>query len=269
VARRPDNVARHNRAAKRSTARGGGAPLAPMGHGESRPPARPTGEVDERSTGRGFGSIPGPDRGSSAGAAPGGQGADAPGASPFVRFAPSSEEMQGEADRRREDSLGLLAIIGGLVFMVSSVAVVALAVLIVGLWVATRGGGDLADNDDGLEHIRDTGLARVGPAPTGPGPGGPGPGPDGDDPLATGPGPGPATLIIPPDALFHTVEINCPGGFRDRSKFRRGKATVYNVPPDERCTVTFQGSTYAKTWISGHQTKVCNQFEPNPVCRLR
>jgi len=238
--------------------------VAPIG--ESRAPARPTGEVDQRSTGRGFHSIP---KGPSPGAPPAAAGPADDGLSPFVRFAPSSEEMHQEADRRRDDSLGLLAIIGGLVFMVASAAVVAIAVLLVGLWVTTRPGGQLAGGDGDAGHIRDTGMAEVGPARPGPAGPGPGPGPDGEDPLATGPGPGPATLIIPPDALFFTVELNCPGGFRSRAKFKKGKAVVYNVPPDERCTVTFQGSTYAKTYISGHQTKVCTQFQPNPVCRLR
>ena len=162
--------------------------------------------------------------------------------------------MHQEADRRRDDSLGLVAIVGGLIFMLASAAVVALAVLLVGLWVSTRGEGELAGGAGDPEHIRQ---------------GGPAPEVDTDDPLATGPGPGPATLIIPPDALFFTVEINCPGGYRGRGKFKKGKAVVYNVPPDERCTVTFQGSTFAKTYISGHQTKMCTQFEPNPVCRLR
>ena len=258
---RPDSPARHHKASKRSAVRGGAAPVAASG--ESRLPARPTGEVDQQSTGRGFASIP-------KGPAP---SAEAPPVddelSPFVRFAPSSDQMHQEADRRRDDSLGLLAIIGGLLFMLASAAVVALAVLLVGLWVTTRNTGELAGGKDGMEHIRDTGLAEVGPARGGPGGPGPGPGPDDEELIATGPGPGPATLLIPPDALFFTVEINCPGGFRSRAKFKKGKATVYNVPHDERCTVTFQGSTYAKTYISGHQTKMCTQFDPNPVCRLR
>jgi len=243
-----------------------GPPAALGGGGLGNKPApRPRAEVEAGTTGRGLHSIPGSAQAPSQAPAPPDDG----GHSPFGRFAPSSEEMHQEADRRRDDSLGLVAIVGGLIFMLASAAVVALAVLLVGLWVSTRGEGELAGGAGDPEHIRDTGLAEVGPERERVRQGGPAPEVDTDDPLATGPGPGPATLIIPPDALFFTVEINCPGGYRGRGKFKKGKAVVYNVPPDERCTVTFQGSTFAKTYISGHQTKMCTQFEPNPVCRLR
>lgn len=153
--------------------------------------------------------------------------------------------------------------------MVGAAIVVLIAVLVVGLFMAFRpdGGGDVAGGDLD-DPIIDTAVAEVGPAKGGGGGGG-GAGPATEDPLATGPGPGPATLLIPPDALYHSVEINCPGGFRGRGKFRKGKAVVYNVPPDERCVVTFQGSNYVKDWISGHQTKMCTQFQPVPICRLR
>lgn len=237
-----------------------GAPATAAGQVSAR---RPKGVVEQGTTGRGLASIPRP----AAQSVPDAPAAD-PG-SPFGRFAPSADEMHREADKRRDDSLGLVAIVGGLLFMMASAAVVAVAVLLVGLWVTTRGGGDLAGATDDADHIRDTGMAEVGPERRKAAPAGPAPEEEVDDPLATGPQPGPATLIIPPEALFFTVEINCPGGFRGRGKFKNGKATVYNVPPDEKCTVTFQGSTFAKTYISGHQTKMCTQFEPTPVCRLR
>ena len=164
--------------------------------------------------------------------------------------------------------MGVIAIVGGLAFMVGSAVVVLVAVLIVGLFLTFGPGSQLAKkDDDGPEHIRDTGVAEVGPARPGGGGGRGGPAPE--ELVASGPDVGPATVYIPPDALFHSLEVNCPGGFRGRAKFKNGKATVHNVPPDERCVVTFQGSTYVKDWISGHQTKMCTQFDPTPVCTLR
>ncbi len=213
-------------------------------------------------TGRGLSSVPrGP-------AAPSGGGDDRPPASPFVTYAPSAHEMQADAKRRREASSGVMAIVGGLTFMVGSAVVALLAALLVGLFLAFRPDKQLAGADDQLAPIVDTAIAEVGPGQQRPR--GPGPGPNDDpDPAATGPQPGTATLIIPRDAMYHSVEISCPSGFRGRGKFREGKAKVYNVPSDERCTVTFQGSNYVKWWVSGHMTLVCTQFEPVPKCSER
>jgi hypothetical protein len=185
--------------------------------------------------------------------------------SPFGAYAPSANEMHADAERRREASSGVMAIVGGLVFMVSTAAVALLAALLVGLFLAFRPDQQLAGSDDALAPIVDTAVVAVGPGKQhGPGPKGPdAPEPD---PAATGPQPGTATLIIPPDAMYHSVEVSCPSGFRGRGKFRKGKAKVYNVPSDERCNVTFQGSNYVKWWVSGHMTVVCTQFEPVPKC---
>jgi hypothetical protein len=164
--------------------------------------------------------------------------------------------------------LGVMAIVGGLTFMVVSAIVVLLAVLLVGLFMTLRPVETVAGTDEAEGGVLDTAVAEVGPEKGGGG-GGKGPAAPQEDPLASGPQPGPATLIIPPDAFYHSIEINCPGGFKGRARFKKGKATVYNVPPDERCVVTFQGANYVKDWISGHQTKMCTQFDPVPVCKLR
>lgn len=245
--------------APRAPARPNARPSGAQAPARPGAPARPTGEVDERSTGRGFAAIP---QGPAAVQSP------EQAHSPFSTYAPSSDQMQLEAERRREDSLGVIAIVGGLAFMVGSALVVVLAVLIVGLFVHFTRDEQVAGADQpDLGNVLDTAVAAVGPE-EGRGPG-KGPGPAEDDPLASGPDVGPATVYIPADAMFHSMEVNCPGGFRGRAKFKKGKATVYNVPADERCVATFQGSTYVKDWISGHQTKMCTQFEPTPVCRLR
>lgn len=225
-------------------------------------PARPSGKVDPEATGRGLARVPQP-------VAQAGPSGDDDGAgSPFGAYAPSANEMHADAERRREASSGVMAIVGGLVFMVGTAAVAMLAALLVGLFLAFRPDRQLAGIDDGLAPIVDTAVAAVGPGRQyGPGPAGPdGPEPD---PAATGPQPGTATLIIPPDAMYHSVEVGCPSGFRGRGKFRKGKAKVYNVPSDERCTVTFQGSNYVKWWVSGNMTLVCTQFEPVPKCSER
>lgn len=220
--------------------------------------------MDPRSTGRGIGGVPQ------------GPGARPPeplppqdkGLTPFGSYAPSANEMHADAERRREASSGVMAIVGGLMFMVGTAVVALLAALFVGLFLAFRPDQQLAGGAADGEDIVDTAVAEVGPGKQ-PLKGGPGPATPEPDPAATGPQPGTATLIIPPDAMYHSVEVSCPSGFRGRGKFRKGKAKVYNVPSDERCTVTFQGSNYVKWWVSGNMTMVCTQFEPVPICNER
>lgn len=182
----------------------------------------------------------------------------------------------GEENRRQ--SLGVFAIVGGLAFAV--VAALVVAVVVVLSWLAIRQsrlGEELAtDEIEGPRHIREGKsagpLAPEAPKPTGGTPRAPvaGTDPHARDP-ALGPAPGPVTLIVPSTMMFLTIEVSCPSGFRKRGTFRTDsdstmRATVPDVPSDQRCTVTFQGSEPAKTWITGNETRTCTF---NPVtCHL-
>ncbi len=192
-----------------------------------------------------------------------------PGApAPFASYGPDAAQMAGEVEGARARSLGVLAIVGGLVFMVASTLVLVVVVLLMMLWWTGRQNrGDLAANQDGEQHIRDTGYAdptrsvRQGPGPRAPGD--PGERTVGDGNVIP---PGPATVVAPAEMMFLSIEINCPSGFRNRGRFKKisdgmMSATVPNVPGDESCTVTFQGSEPAKTYITGNQKKIC-QFNP-------
>jgi hypothetical protein len=178
--------------------------------------------------------------------------------------------MAGQVEGSRSQSMGVLAIAAGLGFMALSVALVAVLVLLISFFVfqVTTDGTLAGKGDDKERQIRDTGSAE--PIKSG-GRGGVagGPGDPGDrtvgDPNA-GPPPGPATVTVPTNMMFLSVEVNCPGGYRSRGKFKRlsqdaMSATVFNVPSDESCIVTFQGSEPAKASISGNQSKIC-KFNP-------
>lgn len=192
-------------------------------------------------------------------------------AAPFAGYGPDSRLIAGAVEGSRSQSMGVLAIVGGLVFMVGAVAVVGIIALLVGLFLFDLElPGGLASGDRIKDkHIRDTGFADPIQQPQ-PGQGGRTPGDPGDRTVAdpnAGPPPGPATLIVPDSMMWLSIEVNCPGGFRGRGKFRphstKGwmKATAQNVPGDEKCTVTFQGSEPAKTYVTGNQTLQCT-FNP-------
>jgi hypothetical protein len=190
--------------------------------------------------------------------------------SPFAGFGPDARTMTASAESNRSQSLGILAIVGGVVFSTAAALVVAVLVLLLYLGYRKVQGDDLAANDPRKGHVRDTGSA--GPiedarpvVPGRPRPGGGGGDGTTRDP-SMGPPPGPATVIVSKKLVFLSIEVNCPGGYRSRGTFREDtkktmRATVQNVPGDERCTVTFQGSQPAKAWITGNQTLSCT-FEP-------
>jgi hypothetical protein len=189
---------------------------------------------------------------------------------PFAGYGPDARAMAGQVDGSRSQSMGVLAIVGGLAFMTVSVIIVALVVLLVSffLFQVTRDDTLAGGDADKQRQIRDTGSAE--PIRSGGGGGGPrGPGDPGDrtvgDPNA-GPPPGPATVTVPTNMMFLSIEVNCPGGYRARGNFKRisqdaMSATVKDVPGDESCIVTFQGSEPAKANISGNQRKIC-KFNP-------
>lgn len=194
--------------------------------------------------------------------------------SPFARYGPDANAMVASGEENRRQSLGVLAIVGGLVFAVVAAVVVGGVVIL--LWFAYRqsgiGGEVVAVDPTDARHVRDTGFAGPIERPavepgsgTRRGKGDPVRDPNVRDP-SLGPPPGPATVIVPSTMMFLTAEISCPGGFRKRGTFRQDspttlRATVPDVPGDEKCTVTFQGSEPAKTWITGNETKTCT-FNP-------
>jgi hypothetical protein len=193
--------------------------------------------------------------------------------SPFGGFGPEASSMTASAEESRQKSMSVFVIVGGIAFAVISALIVALAMLLLLLvYKQMQDPGEVANKDEGPQHISDTAvggdLPEL-PEPKVPRPGGVGPGDDGKkserDP-SLGPPPGPASVIVPKTTYFVSMEVNCPSGLRARGTFAkydktRVKATVQGVPADERCTVTFQGAESAKTWISGHQTLDCT-FDP-------
>jgi hypothetical protein len=193
--------------------------------------------------------------------------------SPFGGFGPEASTMTAGAEDSRQKSMSVFVIVGGIVFALVSALVVALAMLLLLLvYRQVQGAGEVTNKDEKDVHFRDTGFAEgLPPEPVAgpPRPGGRAPVDDGElskrDPNAPPP-PGPASVVVPKTTYFQSMEINCPSGFRDRGTFRKEgksslKATVLNVPAQEKCTVTFQGAEAAKTWISGHQTLSCT-FDP-------
>jgi hypothetical protein len=192
--------------------------------------------------------------------------------SPFARYGPGATTMVEAGEENRRQSMGVFAIVGGLVFAVVSALVVAVVVLL--SWLAIRQSGiveeiAIGDTDDD-RHIRDGNSAA--PLPPEPEPTG-GRGtktPNGADPNvrdpSLGPPPGPVTMIVPSSMMFLSMEVVCPGGLRKRGTFRKDsdsamRATVPDVPSDVRCTVTFKGSEPAKAWATGGQTQTCT-FNP-------
>lgn len=188
-------------------------------------------------------------------------------ASPFQRFAPSAEQLATAAEARSADSLQVMAIVFGMIFMLGSALAIVGVVVGVGIYTMTDLMDDaLADADsDGTIHIVDTDAVEeiVKKTPTGtwkqeeP-----------TAPVPQGPTRGPGTILIDGDILFHSVEINCPrSGIRARAPFRNNAATAQGLPLDEECIVTFQGSQPARASLRGNQRKHCT-FNPTN-CRLR
>jgi len=185
---------------------------------------------------------------------------------PFASFAPVAEDLTSSVAQSRSDSHQVVAIVFGMMFMVGAATVV----LVVGgaavlyTYSVTVGDGALTgigDKDD-VEHIRDTAdptteiIKQPRPRPKAPGV------PEEVAPEPVVPTIGDATIIVPKDRLFHSIEVKCQAaGIRTRADFRNAKATARGLPLNEDCRVTFQGSLPATTNIRGGQTKTCT-FEP-------
>ena len=186
---------------------------------------------------------------------------------PFASYA-GSGDLSGNVAQSQSDSRQVIAIVFGLLFMISAAAVVTVVVGAVGLYTvnATLGEEGLAGLTGGADedHVRDTGI------PTGeiikkkPRPGNSAPKePVGEiPPEPAAPTTASGTIIVPTNILFRSIEINCPqSGIRTRASFIAGKATAHGLPINEDCVVTFQGSQPAKASLRGGQTKTCT-FDP-------
>lgn len=88
------------------------------------------------------------------------------------------------------------------------------------------------------------------------------------------PRPGPIKIYTSSDRGFVSIEVDCPSSrFQRRGRFfAEGAgtmaATVREVPPGEKCRITFQGTEAATTWAYAHETRTCTSFNPT-VCPER
>lgn len=211
---------------------------------------------------------------------PPGAGAPAPpgptnqGRSPFAAYAPDADAMGAHTAEARSQSVGVIAIVAGLLFVMAG-GLAAAMLMAIGVYIARDEISEVILEDD-RGHQIDTGHAgpikRAEPRPGRVGGGRKGS--PGAAPEPVGPQPGPATIIVSTEKLFHSFEIDCPmNKFSARGRFRKDsggqtmRATVNRVPPGESCRVTFQGGEPATTRISAHETKQCT-FNPT-ACYLR
>jgi len=163
----------------------------------------------------------------------------------------------------------VLAIVTFLIGTMGVAALLALIVVGAGWWYSQMGEGTIAANDeDEQRHLIDTDAATeeeiAAATKARPRSGGGGNAAE-PDPEPEVPKPAPVTVIVPPDVLFHSIEIRCPSGFARRGEFSSQRATVTAVPPGELCTVTFQGSQPAKTKVRAGQTVSCTFAPTNCV----
>ncbi|MEQ1572329.1 MAG: hypothetical protein ABMA64_42290, partial [Myxococcota bacterium] len=99
-----------------------------------------------------------------------------PSVSPFAQYGPGAGSMGEMAEQNRAQSLGILAIVGGLGFALAAVG--GLVMLVVVLWFlysAATGESPLATVQKDKQHVRDTGFATPQlpePGQAGPRPGG-------------------------------------------------------------------------------------------------
>ncbi|MBX2801812.1 MAG: hypothetical protein KTR31_29305 [Myxococcales bacterium] len=187
--------------------------------------------------------------------------------SPFARYTPDSASLDAHTDAARRYSLGVFAIVAGIgAVVMGGLAVVVL--MVGGVYLVTGEAGPGALAGGGPAHVTDTGHGQAVPSEprrrrrrTG----------GGGVAAPRGPKPGPATVIVPTDMAFLSMELDCPGGFSRRGRFQPQaggatmRATVQAVPAGVSCRVTFQGSEPAKTRIAAGQTRRCT-FNPT-VCK--
>jgi hypothetical protein len=193
--------------------------------------------------------------------------------SPFAQYS-GGVAMAGHLERGRADTVRVVAIMVGLLFVVGSALVLSGAVVFAGLaWTGkldeVAGNGEGGDGDP--THIRDTGVIKPGviearerrrPAggstPT-----------DAEEPAPEAPKPQPVVVNIQQGVFFHEVEVSCPDGFRGRARVSNNRATIQSVSPGQECRVTFKGGQPAQTNIYAGQTIACTFAPTNCVVTAR
>lgn len=182
-------------------------------------------------------------------------------------------------DGGRARSYRVFAVITGLIFLVFTATLLAVGLMAWGVWSAeeknAQASGALVPAPPPpaapARAARDTGgPERPAPppepkprpaAPSAPStPSAPKP------PPKPATGPAPATIQIPPDQPFTSIEVTCPSGYRARATFEGGRATLRDVPRED-CTVHFKGGPPARNRISGGQTKTCTFPNAQAVCQ--
>jgi len=204
--------------------------------------------------------------------APGGMQSPGPGgATPFAR---NQVDFGSNAAPSSANSLSVVSIVFGLIFMLGAAAMAAVAMLAVG-WYG-MGRPNPLDGNDGLAdktHLRDTGAvadpeirklrqqqrARATKNAE-----------DNYDPMSDmfgGLGAGPVTVYTQGAGKerYRGIEIVCGQvSFRKRAPLVKDKAHIPIVPA-ARCRLVFQGAVPVKSWVTGGDTVRCT-FEPI-VCR--
>ncbi|MCB9676704.1 MAG: hypothetical protein H6737_16425 [Alphaproteobacteria bacterium] len=204
--------------------------------------------------------------------APGGMLPPGPGGA--TPFASHQVDFGSNAAPSSANSLRVITIVFGLMFMIGAAAVAGLAILMLGLFGI--GGADLvagAGGKDKKEHLRDTGAV--------------------DDPnlqklqqkkvagakakaeaeydpmkeMFGGLGAAPVTVYVQGKGKeeYRNIEIICSQvGYRKRADIVADKAHIPIVPA-ARCRLVFQGNVPVKSWVTGGDTVRCT-FEPI-VCK--
>ncbi|MEZ4316713.1 MAG: hypothetical protein R3F61_04400 [Myxococcota bacterium] len=206
------------------------------------------------------------------GYAPGGMLPAGPGgATPFAR---NQVDFGSNAAPSSANSLRVVSIVFGLMFMLGAAGVAAVAILLLGLY--GMGTGNLVAGAGGngkKAHVRDTGLvddpelqklqqrqaARKKAADDA--------AYDPNSELFGGLGAGPVTVYVQGKGKeeYRGIEIICNQvNFRKRADIIGDKAHI-DVVPAARCRLVFQGNVPVKSWVTGGDTVRCT-FEPI-VCK--
>jgi hypothetical protein len=189
-------------------------------------------------------------------------------------FASHQVDFGSNAAPSSANSLRVVSIVFGLMFMLGAAAVAAVAILLLGLFGMP--GGDLiagVTGKDKKEHLRDTGLVedpnlqklkqnKVAGAKA--------KAEAEYDPMAEmfgGLGAAPVTVFVQGKGKeeYRGIEILCSQvNYRKRAELVNDKAHIPIVPA-ARCRLIFQGNVPVKSWVTGGDTVRCT-FEPI-VCK--
>lgn len=179
----------------------------------------------------------------------------------------------GAPPTQRARSYRVFAFVTGLMFLVFTAALIAVGLVAWGVWSAEETPDQpVASISPALQaapapavRVEDTAAPPEPPKPPEPAKR-PAQASSSPKPAPRPTGPAPATIQIPADQPFTSIEVTCPSGFRARAPFEGGRATVRDVPRED-CTVHFKGGPPARNRISGGQTKTCTFPNAQAVCK--